>query len=899
MLKKILVIFVVLCLLGSAAAFFIYQSIQAALPPLASLKDYQPKLVTQIYDRNGKKIGELFNERRILISYEKMPKQLVQAFLAAEDDQFFQHGGVNWLAIIRAAVANLRAGSNVQGASTITQQVAKTLLLTSEKTYTRKIREIMLAHRMEENLSKEEILYLYLNQIYFGQSAYGIEMAAQTYFRKTADKLTLAEMAILAGLPKAPSAYSPVKNPTRAKERQVYVLNRMAEVGFISKDQAQKSILEPVKVYLRENYQEYGPYFLEIVRQMLSAQLGDAVLLDQGLKVTTSLDLDKQIAAQNSVELGLKSLDKRQGYRGPINNVTEPKAVGQFLLDTRNDLLQEANPERIIQTNGKFIEYGPLDLKYELSKNGLPSYIKVGQTTKAIVSKVDDENGLVFIRMAELEGLIDFDSMKWARKPDANKRYDLDIIKKPSQALKMGDIILVKVASPLFTSERLNKPKNKKSSEKKLEINFSKYFQAELDQEPAAEAALISFDESSDDVLAMVGGKNFEKSKYNRALQAARQTGSSFKALVYAAALDRGYTPATPIMDAPIVYEEGKGDAAEEGQEDIKTWKPANHSKSFGGDILLRNALVKSLNIPSVKIIEDIGVPYAMDYAKRLGIYSPLNPDFTLVLGSSSVTLYEMTKVFAEFGKLGKRLRPILIRKVEDKNKQKIIDTVSLDLKFEKEIRPIEDDFEQRRKDYLEKIQAQANQNDSGGDEVNAPENEKEKKKIDSHIFFQNPDQLIHPQTAYLMTTLLKAVIEDRGGTGGAARALGREVAGKTGSTNSYVDAWFVGFTPQIATGVWVGFDQEKSLGKGEVGGRAALPIWLDYMKSAHEDLPQVSFTVPDGIVFANIDGETGELAGANSKQIIRQAFLEGTEPKTIKNKQEEDTNFYKQDLEE
>lgn len=892
MLKKILIAFFALTLIACTGLYFGYKAIEAALPPLESLKDYQPKLVTQVYDRSGKKIGEFFNERRVLLAYKDIPPLLIQSFLAAEDDQFFQHKGVNWLAIARAFIANLRAGSNVQGASTITQQVAKTLLLTNEKTYTRKIREIMLAHRMEEKLSKEEILYLYLNQIYFGQGSYGIEVAAETYFRKPARQLSLAEMAILAGLPKAPSAYSPVKNPSRAKERQVYVLNRMAEVGFITKEQAKKSALEPVKVYLREEYKEYAPYFLEIVRQMLVTQLGGEVVLDQGLKVTTSLDLPKQLVAQESAIAGLKSLDKRQGYRGPTENVTDPKKVGEFLMKTRNELIQEIQPERVIQPNGQFVDYGPLNLKYDVSK-GLPFYLKVGQTAKAIVSKVDDESGLVTIRLAELEGLIDFESMRWARAPNADKRYDLDTIKKPSQALRMGDVILVKVTSPIFTSEKLTKAKTKKKGQSEssaLKMDLSHYFQAELDQEPAAETALISFDQSTEDILAMVGGTNFEKSKYNRALQAARQTGSAFKAIVYAAALDRGFTPASPIMDAPIVYEEGKsGGDDDEGQVDTKTWKPTNHAKSFGGDILFRNALVKSLNVPSVKIIEDVGVNYAIDYAKRLGIYSKLNQDFTLVLGSSSVTLYEMTKVFSQFGRLGKRMRPLLIKKVEDKNKQKILDAVSLDLRFEKEIRPIEDEFETRRKEFLEKMSAQAAEGATPLDP----------KKIEQHIFFQNENQLIHPQTAYLMTSLLKAVIEDRHGTGGAAKALGREVAGKTGSTNSYVDAWFVGFTPQIATGVWVGFDQEKSLGKGEVGGRAALPIWLEYMKSAHEELPQMSFTVPEGIVFANIDSETGELAGASSKNIIRQAFLEGTEPKTSKNQKEEDTDFYKQDLSE
>ena len=515
--------------------------------------------------------------------------------------------------------------------------------------------------------------------------------------------------------------------------------------------------------------------------------------------------------------------------------------------------------------------------------------MKNGQTAKAIVSKVDDENGLVYVRLAEIEGLIDFESMKWARRPNPDKRWDMDQIKKPSQALKMGDMILVKVISPKFSSDRLFKAKKKGTAPAVLP-DFTKLAQFELDQEPIAEAALLSVDQTNDDILAMIGGINFERSKYNRALQAARQTGSSFKAIVYSSALDKGYTASTPIMDAPLVYEEGKGTDDEEGGNDTKVWKPSNDTKSFGGDIIFRNALVKSLNVPSVKIVEDVTVPYAIDYARRLGVYSPLNPDFTVVLGSSSLTLYEMTKVFAQFGKGGKRMRPIIIHRVEDGNGQKLLDTVTLDLRFEKEIRPLEDEFEKRRKEYLEARLANVEQQTD-------KDREKEKKKIEPHIFFDQPDQLISPQTAYLMTSLLKAVVEDRHGTGAGARSLGREIAGKTGTTSSFIDAWFIGYSPQISTGVWVGFDQERTLGKGEFGATAALPIWLDYMKSAHTDLPQMTFPVPEGIVFANIDSETGELASATSKNIIRQAFLEGTEPKTSHSQKEQDTDFYKEDL--
>ncbi len=886
MLKKILLLCVGLFLVGILSVFLIIQSVKSGLPKIVTVKDYEPLLVSSVYDRTGKKIGEFFRERRTLVDYEKIPKNLVNAFLAAEDDQFFQHKGINPQAIFRAALANMRAGRTVQGGSTITQQVAKTLMLTSEKTLTRKLRDILLALEMEKNLSKEEILFLYLNQIYFGQGAYGVEQAAQTYYRKTVADLTLPEMAILAGLPQAPSSYSPVRNPLRAKERQIYVLRRMADVGYISKEESDKAIVEPVKVYVRENYEEYAPFFLETVRQLLVAQLGEDTVLDKGIRIYTSLDLAKQKAAQDATRDGLKALDKRQGFRGPLKNIAGDD-IEAFLAESRKRLILDSTPERIIQPDGKFSEITPVT---ENTKSGglIPSYTKVGETIEAVVEKVDDAADLVYVRIPDAQALIDFESMTWARKPDSEIRYDFAAIKNPSDALKVGDIILVKIISEKY-------PEPKAPAKGKVVPSlpeFSKYLQVELDQEPIVEGALISFDQQSQDIVAMVGGSNFAKSEFNRAIQAPRQTGSAFKAIVYASALDKGYTPATPIMDAPIVFEEGGNANDSEGQGDPKVWKPSNHSKSFGGDILFRNALVQSLNIPTVKIIEDVGVPWAIEYSKRLGIYNPLNPDFTLALGSSSVTLYEMTKAFSEFGRLGKRISPMLIRKVEDRMGTNLLKEISLDRRFDKELSGINEDFETRRKAFLEIAQ----------DPAKLEEYKKKEPKTSAmaeSLFFEDPDQLIKPTTAFIMTSLLRGVVEDPHGTGGRARALGREVAGKTGTTNNYYDAWFIGYTAQVSTGVWVGFDKEKSIGKSEVGGRAALPIWLDYMKAAHEDLPQMTFPVPEGIVFANIDSETGKLASASTKNILRQAFVEGTEPNASSSKQEEATDFYKQDFSE
>jgi penicillin-binding protein 1A len=905
--NRLFVGFLGLVFVGVLSAGGTYLYLKHTLPKLFSVADYEPLLVSKVYDRKGKILGQFFKERRTLIDYKDIPKNLINAFLAAEDDQFFKHKGINYFAIFRAGVANLLAGHTVQGGSTITQQVAKTFFLSNEKKIIRKLREAILAIELENHLSKEDILYLYLNQIYFGQGAYGISTAAETYFRKPVKDLDLSEMAILAGLPKAPSEYSPIKNPSRAKERQVYVLNRMVEVGYIPKAQADKAAATPINVYFREKFEEQAPFALETIRQLLVQKIGEDLILEKGVQIHTSLDLKAQLAAQESLRKGLKEVDKRQGFRGAKDHFTDPQKVGNFLLEVRDNLIAQKIPERTILPTGQFKDYGPLNIAYDLKTAGLPFYLALEQEADAIVSKVDDELGLVFVKLAEIEGIIDLETMDWARPPNTNKRYDLDTIKKPSEALKVGDIIAVKLVAPTFSpTSRIQKlltakPAKGKAAAPVATVDWAKYAEVELEQEPLVESALISFDQQSQQVIALVGGYDFKRSKYNRALQALRQTGSAFKSIVYSAALDKGYTPSTPIMDAPIVFEEEDNEGQDaktvtaskddKDQKGTKVWRPDNHGKSFSGDIIFRDALVKSLNIPTVKIIEEVKVPYVVDYAQRLGIFSPLNPDFTLALGSSSVTLYEMTKTFSVFGRQGKRIRPVIIGKVLDRTGKKLSDEIGLDARFENELNTLESNFEQRRLAFLEDLKKT----------IKTPEEqEKERKtKIEPNIFFEDPDQLIRPSTAYLTTSLLKAVVEDKSGTGQRAKALGREVAGKTGTTNGYIDAWFIGYTQQVATGVWVGFDQEKSIGKGEVGGRAALPIWVEYMKVVHEDLPQMTFPAPSGIVFANIDAETGTLASTGSKSIVRQAYLEGTEPSSSRDRKEEDTDFYKQDLTE
>ncbi|MEQ1723613.1 MAG: penicillin-binding transpeptidase domain-containing protein, partial [Pseudobdellovibrio sp.] len=486
---------------------------------------------------------------------------------------------------------------------------------------------------------------------------------------------------------------------------------------------------------------------------------------------------------------------------------------------------------------------------------------------EAVVTKINDDIGYVEVQLPEVKAFIDFETMTWARKLNLDKKSEYDLIKAPSQALKVGDVVLVDI-----TSETVQwpKPKNKKAAPI-IYPDAKDYLQAELDQEPLVEGSLLSIDQQTQDVLAMVGGYSFARNEFNRSLQAARQTGSAFKALVYAAALDKGYNPSTPIIDAPIAFRQG----GEEGQQDDKVWKPANHEKDFSGEVTMRNALVKSLNIPSVKIVEDIGVSFAIEFAQRLGVFSKLNPDFTLVLGTSSLTLYEMTKVFSQFGRMGLRTRPVMIKKIIDRKGKVILEKLDLDARFYDETKKIDDDFALKRKNYLE--------NPTG----------------ETQFYFADPEQLIKPEIAYVITDMLKGVVYDPNGTGGRAAQLGREVAAKTGTTNGYFDAWFVGYTANIATGVWVGFDKEKTIGRSEVGGKAALPIWLNYMKDAHSNLPVMSFSVPPKVKIVKIDAETGKLANSASRRVISQAYVEGTEPTSAASRSEETTDHLKQDMDE
>jgi penicillin-binding protein 1A len=748
------------------------------LPPIKSLEDYKPPIITKVFSDDGELIGEFSKERRIVVPGEQIPEILRQAFVAAEDAKFFQHKGISYLSILRAMARNILAGKIVQGGSTITQQTVRSMLLSRERTLSRKVREFILANRIEKYLTKDEILYIYLNQIYLGHGNYGVEAAARDYFGKGVEELTLPEAAMLAGLPRAPEAYSPVNNFEQAKSRQAYVLGRMVEAGYITQQAADEAYRAPLKIQSRENtFLNAAPYFTEYVRIYLQEKYGEDALYSQGLQVQTTLNFEDQKAAQEAVQTGLTDLDRRQGYRGP-EKVLKPNEIDAFCQEVAQKLMKQP--------------------------------LTVGETYLGVIKEIAKDKRVV-VRIGDKTGYISFATMRWARSPNPDVDYSTAPLKDPAQALKVGYVIRAKV----------------------LAIPPKGPLALELDQEPQVQGALISMEIPTGYVRAMVGGRDFLESQFNRALQARRQPGSAFKPIIYAAALDKGFTPASVIIDSPVIYE----DALKDGD-----WKPKNYEDRFYGPTTLRTALTYSRNVVTIKLMRDIGVPYAIQYAQRLGISSPLTPDLSLSLGSSEVTPLELVRAYAVFAARGHLLKPIFIKRVTDRN-GKVLE--------ENKPWPLAADLGKQEGSIVE-------EDLKSGAEGVCP-------------------QVISEQSAYLMTSLLQGVVQE--GTGWRAKSLGRPCAGKTGTTNEYTDAWFVGYTPDLITGVWVGYDEKKSLGKFETGSRAASPIWVSYMQKAMAGRMVRNFSIPSGIVFAKIDPKTGLLALPSAKNVLFECFKEGTQP--------------------
>ncbi|MBC2717460.1 MAG: PBP1A family penicillin-binding protein [Desulfobacteraceae bacterium] len=739
-------------IVGFAGVYFYFAS---DLPKISSLNDYRPPIITSVYSDDNRKIAEFYEQQRILKPLSEMPDHLIHAFVAAEDARFYLHKGIDLHSIFRAFFKNLKAGAIVQGGSTITQQVTKSFLLTPERSYQRKIKEAILAYRIDRKFTKDQVLYLYLNQIYLGNGAYGVEAAAQNYYGKPAKAMSLAECAMLAGLPQAPSRYSPFKYPERAKKRQIYVLRRMAAEGYISEPEATEAINTTLDIRPRRNwYRENVPYYTEHVRQVLVEMFGREKVYNEGLEVYTCVNIEMQKMARAATQKGLIDLDKRQGYRGPL----------EHLLPGQIEAFSQTIEEQLMET--------PLQEE---------------RMTKGVVIQVNDHAGLSTVRMGNERGLVALKDMKWARKPDPEVDYFETTVRNPSKVLSVGDVIYVRV---------IKKSKGQQT------------WDLALEQIPKVESALLALEAETGEVKVMVGGRDFANSQFNRAIQSQRQPGSAFKPIIYAAALDKNFTPATVIVDSPIVFEDTAHDF---------TWKPKNYDKKFHGFTLFREGLIKSRNVITVKILWDIGIDYTINYARNMGITANLDRDLSLSLGSSGLSLLELVNAYSVFANQGNLISPCFIKKVVDRDGNVLME------------------------------------------------------------YNLNPKPVIEDSTSYIITHLMEEVVKY--GTGWRIKALKRPVAGKTGTTNNLNDAWFVGYTPRYITGVWVGFDHEQSLGKKETGSRAASPIWLDFMQQALEGQPVRVFKVPDSVVFAKIDTETGLLPIPESKNTIFECFKEGTAP--------------------
>jgi penicillin-binding protein 1A len=711
---------VLVALLGIAAV-----SAYPNLPTLEVLTDYHPKIPLRIYSAEGFLLGEFGDERRTVVRIAEVPAELKQAILAAEDERFYEHSGVDYIGVLRAAYSNFTSGETRQGASTITMQVARNFFLTKEKTLTRKFNEALLSFKIEANLTKDEILELYLNQIYLGQRAYGFAAAAQAYYGKSLQQLSLAETAMLAGLPKAPSRFNPVADPKRARQRQQYVLRRMRDLGFITAEQYHNADVDapPVRAQAAEKAIQ-ADYFTEMVRQAVYDRYREEAY-SRGLHVFTTLIKTHQDAAHQSLRKGLLDYDRRHGYRGAEATVALPSRPSQDKLD---DALQE-----YAEVEGLFPA-----IVTEASPQSVKAYLKGGETV--------DLAG---------EGLRFAQSALGDKVPLA-------------QRVRRGSII------------RLMKDDKGRW---------------QVGQIPEVEGALVSIDPVDGRIIALVGGFDFNRNKFNHVTQALRQPGSSFKPFIYSAALEKGFTAATVINDAPLRFEAG--------QTGSEAWEPKNYDGSFGGPMRLRAALAKSKNLVSVRIMQAIGPKYAQDYIARFGFDPKLNPPFlTLALGAGAATPLQMAVGYSAFANGGFRIEPNYIARIVDD-----------------------------RGRTLE--ESQPTRAGSGA------------------------ERIIDPRNAFLMTSLMQDVI--RYGTATKAKSLGRsDLAGKTGTTNEFIDAWFAGYQPSLVAVAWIGFDTPRTLGKGETGGQAALPVWIGYMSSALKGVPEAKLMPPAGIVSARINPESG-----------------------------------------
>ncbi len=888
-LVKAIVGFAGLAMLGGVLAITIMIFFSFGLPKISSLADYKPAIPSRILSSDGTVLAEIALERREVAKFDEIPQLIVDAFLSAEDASFYDHSGVDYVGVTRAMFANLKAGKVVQGGSTITQQVAKSLLLTRERSFSRKIKDILLAQKIEERFSKKEILFLYLNQVYLGGGYYGVKAAFRGYFGKELSEATIAEAAMVAGLLVAPGRYSPYVNPKRATSRQRYVLTRLYENRIISEEQYKSALEEKIKFRLRRSNEFKAGYFTDWIRQRAAKLVGEDNLKTGGYSIQTTIDWELQQTAERFISKGVKEIDKRQGFKGPIGLV-EKDNVEEFISKKRSDFYKNQsnfftigdNFERVyeIYLQEEELEPGRSHIenfrKIVKSKRWRPGYsendpflknLKKGKPYQGIVEYVDNQARVIYVNVLGLKGIIPYEGFRWARKREiSEKRHDFRYVTRPSSVVKEGDLILVQIEE-LKTNFSRVAHKGYEKSLKKLTRKARKFVKSQnflklmLDQEAEVQAALVSLNPFTGEVISFVGGSNFKKSQFNRAIQSHRQPGSSFKPLLFAAALENGFTPSSIIIDSP----ETLG-----GVDETLNWKPRNYDGRFKGPVTFRNSLEQSRNVPTIKIAYKMGVPLIHDYMERIGFKARLDPDLSLALGSFGVTLIDLTSTYAIFPNGGKKIRPKTILSITDRDGNSV--------PFE-EIEGLADS---------EKLEAESQELAKvptpetlpyGGDST--PDALAEGNKVNPFLATLGGGQVYDPKLAYIMTNLMRGVVLY--GTGRRAKEVSPFLGGKTGTTNNYIDAWFMGFSSNLVTGVWTGFDENQTLGWGETGAKSALPIWKGFMRHGLKKFGEYDFKQPIGIVNVKVDKETGRLLTESSSRGFVEAFVEGTEPGTQK----------------
>ncbi|NWG25521.1 MAG: penicillin-binding protein 1A [Pseudorhodoplanes sp.] len=772
----------ILFLVGVAGAAVAMWHFSKDLPDYSQLQDYEPPVMTRVHASDGALVAEYARERRLYLPIQAVPKMVINAFISAEDKNFYEHGGLDFQGIMRAGILylqNLGTNRRPQGASTITQQVAKNFLLTNEVSFDRKIKEALLSLKIERTYSKEKILELYMNEIYLGFSAYGVAAASLLYFDKSVHELTIAEAAYLAALPKAPSSLHPFRQRERAIERRNYVIDRMREDGKISAEDAEKAKKEPLNVTSRPSsaHMFAAEYFAEEVRREIFERYGEKKLYEGGLSVRTTLDPKLQVVARKVLADGLIKYDESRGYRGPVAKI-----------DTTGDW------------GVKLAEVKALsDIGWKMAV-----VLETSDQSARIGFQPGREPGGAVLKDREV-GIIPLDGARWAIKGATAKNPG-----RITSVLSPGDVIYV---DPLTNKDGV------------IEGQYR------LRQVPEVSGALVAMDPWTGRVLALVGGFSFDQSQFNRATQALRQPVSSFKPFVYAAALDNGYTPSTVVMDGPIEIDQGPGQAP---------WRPENYSAGkYYGPSTLRTGIEMSRNTMTVRLAQDVGMPLIVEYAKRFGVYDDLPPYLSFALGAGETTVLRMVTAYSMFDNGGKRIKPTLIDRIQDRYGHTIY---------------------------------KHDQRECRGCDATKWANQPEPILIDRR------EQVIDPMTAYQITSMMEGVVQR--GTATVVREVGKPIAGKTGTTNDEKDAWFVGFSPDIAVGVYLGYDKPKPMGRGSTGGQLAAPIVKEFLKVALADKPAVPFRVPAGIKLIRIDAHTGMRVGPGAEgKVILEAFKPGTAP--------------------